>query len=277
MSASYTDLTAAAAETIRKESRVGQFDLAVTLGSGWKSAADHLGETISTINAAIVPGFRSSAVEGHSGTLSVVRTPGGAHILVIGARTHYYEGHGIDAVVHGVRTAAALGAKVMVLTNGAGGINPDWTAGQAVLIADHLNLTARSPLAGAEFVDLTDLYARRLRAIARSIDPSIQEGVYAQLPGPHYETPAEVRMLRTIGADIVGMSTALEAIAARACGLEVLGLSLITNLAAGVQDTPLNHEEVLEAGALAETHLGPFLARILDGIVFDRHGWQSDN
>jgi purine-nucleoside phosphorylase len=190
----------------------------------------------------------------------------GHHALVIGARTHFYEGRGVAAVAHGVRTAAACGARVMVLTNGAGGLNEAWVPGQPVLISDHLNLTAQSPLVGATFVDLTDLYSARLRALARTIDPSLDEGVYAQLTGPHYETPAEVRMVRTLGGDLVGMSTALEAIAAREAGLEVFGMSLVTNLAAGITSAPLSHDEVLAAGSDAEDRLGRLLAAIITRI-----------
>lgn len=259
-------LAATAAEHIRQASGVTRVELAVTLGSGWKAAGNYLGKTIASLDSAEVPGFHAAAVTGHTGQLSVVRTESGTHILVIGARTHFYEGHGVDAVVHGVRTAAALGAQTIVLTNGAGGLNPAHPAGAPVLIADHLNLTARSPLSGANFVDLTDVYAQRLRTIALAVDPSLPQGTYAQLPGPHYETPAEVHMLRTLGADMVGMSTALEAIEARAHGLEVLGLTLITNLAAGVQETPLDHTEVLIAGANAESHVAPLLARIIERI-----------
>jgi purine-nucleoside phosphorylase len=182
---------------------------------------------------------------------------------VIGARTHFYEGRGVRAVVHGVRTAAAAGARIMILTNGAGGIDPAFKAGEPVLISDHLNLTATSPVEGANFVDLTDLYASRLRELAREVEPSLQQGVYVQLPGPHYETPAEIRYLRTIGGQIVGMSTALEAIAARQAGMEVLGLSLITNPAAGMGEDPLSHEEVLAEGKAAEPRLADLLSRIV--------------
>lgn len=190
-------------------------------------------------------------------------TPDGRHVLVIGARTHYYEGHGVRRVVHSVRTAAATGATTMVLTNGAGGLKRGWTPGQPVLISDQLNLTADTPLEGATFIDMTDLYAARLRAIAREVDPSLDEGVYTQLRGPQYETPAEVRMVGTIGGDIVGMSTALEAIAARQAGMEVLGFSLITNLAAGISPTPLSHEEVIESGRAAESRISQLLADVI--------------
>ena len=221
-----------------------------------------IGETVAVVPAEQVPGFHSSGVPGHSGTLRSIRLATGKHALIIGARTHFYEGRGVRAVVHGVRTAAAAGAEVMILTNGAGGVDPAFKAGEAVLISDHLNLTAASPIEGANFVDLTDLYASRLRDLAREAEPSLQQGVYVQLPGPHYETPAEIHYLRAIGGQIVGMSTALEAIAARAAGMEILGLSLITNPAAGMGD-PLDHAEVLEAGRAAEPRLAEILSRIV--------------
>jgi purine-nucleoside phosphorylase len=152
----------------------------------------------------------------------------------------------------------------MVLTNGCGGLDPSWTPGTPVLISDHLNLTGATPLRGATFVDLTDLYSSRLRQLCREIEPGLPEGVYAQFHGPQYETPAEVRMAGTLGAQLVGMSTALEAIAAREAGLEVLGLSLVTNLAAGLSGEPLNHLEVLAAGNAAAERMGTLLARVLE-------------
>ena len=213
-----------------------------------------------------IPGFTPPALEGHVGTLRSVRTAAGRHALVIGARTHYYEGRGVRPVVHGVRTAAAAGARTMILTNGCGGLNPSWGPGTPVLISDHLNLTGRSPLEGATFVDLTDLYSPRLRELARGVDPTLHEGVYAQFPGPHYETPAEIGMVRAIGGHLVGMSTTLEAIAAREAGMEVLGISLVTNLAAGISGEPLNHAEVLEAGRAAASRMGDLLGRIVPRI-----------
>lgn len=258
-----TALAADAAAALARLTGVARHDIALTLGSGWGEAVTTLGETVAEVPADQVPGFHASGVAGHSGTLRSIRLPNGSRALVIGARTHVYEGRGVRAVVHGVRTAAAAGARIMVLTNGAGGVDPAFAAGEAVLISDHLNLTAQSPVEGAHFVDLTDLYAPRLRDIARGIAPDLQEGVYVQLPGPHYETPAEIRYLRTIGGQIVGMSTALEAIAAREAGMEVLGLSLITNPAAGMGDEPLSHAEVLDAGRAA----APRLARLLADIV----------
>jgi purine-nucleoside phosphorylase len=168
--------------------------------------------------------------------------------------------------VHSVRTAAAAGVTTMILTNGAGGIKETWKPGTPVLISDHINLTADSPLEGATFIDLTDLYSARLREIAKGIEPSLDEGVYTQFRGPHYETPAEVQMAKTIGGHIVGMSTALEAIAAREAGMEILGMSLITNLAAGIQKTPLSHHEVIEAGREAEPVISALLAKIVGAL-----------
>ncbi|MFP1603450.1 purine-nucleoside phosphorylase [Microbacterium sp. 2216-1] len=259
-------IAAQAAADIARLTGVDHHDIALTLGSGWGKAAEIIGETIATVPATEVTGFSRPALEGHVGTLRSIRTPDGKNVLVIGARTHYYEGHGVRRVVHSVRTAAATGAKIMVLTNGAGGIRESWKPGQPVLISDHINLTADSPLEGATFVDLTDLYSRRLREVARSVDPTLDEGVYTQLRGPHYETPAEVRMVGRMGGDIVGMSTALEAIAAREAGMEVLGFSLITNLAAGIQQTPLSHEEVIEAGREAEPVISALLARVIEAL-----------
>lgn len=260
------ELAQRAAQALRERTGVETHEIALTLGSGWGGAADLLGETVAEIPAPEIPGFSKPALEGHVGTLRSIRLADGRHALVIGARTHYYEGRGVRAVVHGVRTAAAAGASTMVLTNGCGGLNPDWAPGTPVLISDHLNLTGRSPLEGATFQDLTDLYSSRLRDLARTVDPSLPEGVYAQFPGPHYETPAEVRMAGVLGADLVGMSTALEAIAARHAGLEVLGLSLVTNLAAGIQQTPLSHQEVVEAGQAAGPRIAELLVRIAGEI-----------
>ncbi|WP_150306963.1 purine-nucleoside phosphorylase [Planctomonas psychrotolerans] len=255
-----------AAEQLAERTGVDRHDIALTLGSGWGRAADLLGETTASIPAVDIVGFSAPALAGHAGTLRSVLLPNGARALIIGARTHYYEGHGVRRVVHSVRTAAAAGARTMILTNGAGGIRDTWTPGTPVLISDHINLTADSPLEGATFVDLTDLYTRRLRDIARTVDPSLDEGVYCQFRGPHYETPAEVQYAKAIGGHIVGMSTALEAIAAREAGMELLGMSLITNLAAGIQTTPLSHEEVLDAGKAAEARLGDLLARIVSAL-----------
>ncbi|PWB95997.1 purine-nucleoside phosphorylase [Salinibacterium hongtaonis] len=260
------EIAARAASEIADKTGVERHDIALTLGSGWAKAADLIGETTATIPATEITGFSKPALEGHVGSIRSVLLPSGKRALVIGARTHYYESHGVRRVVHSVRTAAATGASIMILTNGAGGIKETWKPGTPVLISDHINLTADSPLEGATFVDLTDLYSSRLRAIAKGIDPSLDEGVYTQFRGPHYETPAEVQMAKIIGGDIVGMSTALEAIAARQAGMEVLGMSLITNLAAGIQKTPLSHAEVIEAGRDAEPVIGRLLASIVEAL-----------
>jgi purine-nucleoside phosphorylase len=249
-----------AAKVIAEATGIATHDLALTLGSGWGKAADLLGDTTTTLDASEVPGFSSSGVPGHSGTIRSIAMPNGKTALVIGARTHYYEDKGVRAVVHSVRTAAASGAKVMILTNGAGGIKDAWSPGQPVLISDHINLTADSPLEGATFIDLTDLYSRRLRDLAKKVDPTLDEGVYVQFRGPHYETPAEVQMAKVMGGHIVG------AIAAREAGMEVLGLSLITNLAAGISPHPLSHQEVIDSGKAAEPVISKLLADIAQSL-----------
>jgi purine-nucleoside phosphorylase len=224
-------------------------------------------------------GFPPVTVPGH---VPAVRSAevGGLRVLIFLGRVHLYEGHRVATVVHAVRTAVAAGCQVVVLTNAAGGIRPDLQVGQPVLVSDHLNLTGRSPLAGdpppagypSRFADLTDLYSQRLRALALAADPGLAQGVYAALPGPHYETPAEIRMLRALGADLVGMSTALEAIAARHLGAEVLAVSLVTNLAAGLAPPgqaprALDHGEVVAAGQAAAARVGALLAAILPGMM----------
>ena len=255
-------LAAEAADELANRTGVAKHDVAVVLGSGWRPAADLIGEPAAEVPIGDLPGFDAPTAVGHGGTIRSVPV-GDKNVLVMLGRTHGYEGKGIAKVVHGVRTIAAAGARTVVLTNAAGGLRQGMTVGQPVLISDHLNLTASSPLVGARFVDLTDLYSPRLRAVALEIDPSLEEGVYAGLPGPHFETPAEIRMLRTMGADLVGMSTVLEAIAARAEGVEVFGLSLVTNLAAGITGEPLNHQEVLEAGAAAASRMGGLLRELV--------------
>jgi len=257
------DVARAAAAYLARTTGIARHDLALVLGSGWGGAADLLGETVAEIASDEIPGFSAPAVAGHSATTRSIRITGtDTFAIVLGSRTHLYEGKGVRRVVHGVRTAAATGATRIVLTNGCGGLNPAWLPGTPVLISDHLNLTATSPLEGATFVDLTDLYSARLRALAHEVDGSLDEGVYVQFPGPHYETPAEVRMAGRLGGDLVGMSTTLEAIAARHAGLEVLGISLVTNAAAGISPTPLSHGEVLEAGRAAGPRISALLAEI---------------
>jgi purine-nucleoside phosphorylase len=256
------ELARTAAQRVAEVTGVAQHDVALVLGSGWLPAADALGDADAEVPLADLPGFAAPAVAGHGGTMRSLRV-GDRRVLVLLGRTHLYEGRGVAAVVHGARTAAAAGCGTVVLTNGCGGLNPAWAPGTAVLIRDHVNLTATSPLEGATFVDLTDLYSAELRKLCREVDPSLPEGVYVQFPGPHYETPAEIAMVRAFGGDLVGMSTALEAIAAREAGMAVLGLSLVTNLAAGISGAPLDHAEVLAAGREAAGRMGALLARVL--------------
>ncbi|MBB5155065.1 purine-nucleoside phosphorylase [Saccharopolyspora phatthalungensis] len=252
-----------AAATLAEITGTDRHDLAVVLGSGWQPAAEEIGRPSAELSMSDLPGFVAPGAIGHSGRLWSVPV-GDKRVLVMLGRTHLYEGKGVEAVAHGVRTAVAAGCRTVVLTNAAGGLREGMQVGQPVLISDHVNMTARSPLVGANFVDLTDLYSPRLRELARGIDPSLAEGVYAGLPGPHFETPAEIRMLRGLGVDLVGMSTVLEAIAARAEGAEVFGLSLVTNLAAGLSGQPLNHQEVLDAGRAAASRMGKLLRSLLE-------------
>ncbi|BBU23988.1 purine-nucleoside phosphorylase [Mycobacterium xenopi] len=251
-----------AAQAIAERTGVAAHDVAVVLGSGWAPAVAALGPATAVLPMAELPGFSPPTAVGHTGQLLSVRI-GEHRVLVLAGRIHPYEGHDLLHVVHPVRAACAAGAHTIVLTNAAGGLRDDLEVGQPVLISDHLNLTARSPLVGPQFVDLVDAYAPRLRELARQVDPTLTEGVYAGLPGPHYETPAEIRMLRILGADLVGMSTVHETIAARAAGAQVLGVSLVTNLAAGVTGAPLSHAEVVETGAAAATRMGSLLAGVV--------------
>jgi purine-nucleoside phosphorylase len=258
-------LAAEAAAVLAEKSGVASHDVALVMGSGWLPAVDALGDVTAELTTTDLPGFAPPAVQGHAGKVRSVRA-GDKNLLVFLGRTHFYEGRGVAAVVHGVRTAAAAGCRTIVLTNGCGGLDESWQPGTPVLISDHINLTATSPIEGAHFVDLTDLYSSRLRALCKQIEPSLDEGVYVQFPGPHYETPAEIRMVRAIGGDLVGMSTVLEAIAAREAGMEVLGISLVTNLAAGITGEPLDHAEVLEAGNAAASRMGDLLGAIVPRV-----------
>ena len=270
-------IAADAAAALADRTGPARHDMALVLGSGWQTTADLLGETVAEVPVTELPGFVAAAALGHVGVVRSVRVevPGrdDAHVLVFASRTHLYEGRGVRRVVHAGRTGAAAGAGVVVLTNGCGGLDPDVPPGTPVLISDHLNLTATSPLEGATFVDLTDLYSSRLRALAHDAalaHGGLGEGVYVQFRGPHYETPAEVVMAGRLGGDLVGMSTALEAIAARHAGLEVLGLSLVTNLAAGVSPTPLDPQEVIDAGRAAGPRIGALLADVVRRVLAER-------
>jgi purine-nucleoside phosphorylase len=263
-------LAAASATRLRELTGTG-FDAAVVLGSGWLAAADAIGQAAREIPLAELGGFPAPSTPGHQGSVRVVEAADGKRVLLYLGRVHMYEGHEPATVVHGVRTAISAGARTVILTNAAGGINPGYAVGQPVLVSDHLNLTGRSPLSGPQpptgyagrHADLTSVYSPRLRALARSLDPTLGEGVYAMTPGPHYETPAEIRMMATLGADLVGMSTALEAIAARHLGAEVLAISLVTNPAAGLAPEPLDHEDVLAAAKSSAARVGGLLAELL--------------
>ncbi|NDG10691.1 MAG: purine-nucleoside phosphorylase [Actinobacteria bacterium] len=271
------ELAAEAAAFLRKRFG-GDHDMVAVLGSGWADAVGVLGTgDRCAINE--VPGFKKPSALGHGGE-AISLTIGASRVLVLTGRTHLYEGHGTAPVVHGVRTAAALGCRVAVLTNGAGVLREDWTIGEPVMISDHINLTGQSPMTGdnppapfaGRFVDLTDAYSKRLRDVARravadhASAPTMNEGVYLGLHGPHYETPAEIRAGRSWGADLVGMSTVLEVIAARHVGLEVLALSLPTNLAAGISPTPLSGEEVIAVGKRSAARAGEVLRAVLTAI-----------
>jgi purine-nucleoside phosphorylase len=238
----------AAASAARLTALAGRPDVAVVLGSGWAPAADAIGPVEAEVPLTELGGFGEPTVAGHTPTVRSV-SAGPLRVLVFLGRVHLYEGLAPATVVHGVRTAVSAGARVVVLTNAAGGIR-----------------TGPAPSVGQRFVDLTDLYSPRLRALAREADPSLAEGVYAMLPGPHYETPAEITMLGRLGADLVGMSTGLEAIAARQLGAEVLGISLVTNLAAGLAGHGLSHAEVVEAGQASASRMGALLAGILPRV-----------
>ncbi|MDO9484814.1 MAG: purine-nucleoside phosphorylase [Actinomycetota bacterium] len=256
------DRASQAAAALIELTGIRHHDVAVVLGSGWVSAAEALGTTVAEVEMTQLPFFTSPVVAGHAGRVRSIDADG-VRVLVFFGRTHLYEERGVDAVTHGVRTAAAAGCRTIVLTNGCGGLDPSWQPGTPVLIKDHLNLTGTSPLHGAHFVDLTDLYSSRLREICKRLDPTLAEGIYGQFRGPMYETPAEIAMLRAIGGNLVGMSTALEAIVARSLGMEILGISLVTNLAAGMSGQALNHEEVLAAGTAASTAMGGLLSRVI--------------
>jgi purine-nucleoside phosphorylase len=266
---------AAAASAARLADLTGapRHDVAVVLGSGWADAADALGRPDAQLPIADLGGFPEPTVPGH---LPLVRSVqiGQLRAVVFLGRAHLYEGHSPAAVVHPIRTAIAAGCRTVVLTNAAGGIGAGLAPGQPVLISDQLNLTGQSPLAGppppasypSRFTDLSQLYPARLRALARAAAPDLAEAVYAGLAGPQYETPAEIRMLRELGAGLVGMSTVLEAIAACHLGAQVLGISLVTNITAGLSAQPIDHGEVVAAGQQAAARLGTLLASVLPAV-----------
>ena len=264
------ELAQLAANELRNLSGIDAYDVAVVLGSGWREGASAFGEPTNAIPAASLSGFVAPTVPGHSGQILSLDFAGKKVALVSG-RVHLYEGHSADEVVHPVRTLIAAGARTVVLTNAAGGLDPTIGPGNAVVIRDQINFTGTSPMEGppppegygSRFVDLTDLYSAHLRSAVHGAVADLAEGVYLGLRGPHYETAAEIEMARAMGATLVGMSTVLEAIAARHLGAGVLGFSLVSNYAAGVAGGPLDHAEVLEAGQAAATSLGALLTRVL--------------
>ena len=246
--------------------------IAVVLGSGLGVLADRMTDTI-VIPYAEIPHFPAPTVHGHRGNL-LVGTLGDARIVALQGRFHYYEGHDLETVTFPVRVLKALGVQTLILTAATGGINPDFRPGDLVCLSDHLNLLGSNPLRGpnddrlgTRFPDMTRVYSPELRKIASEeagrLGMTLREGVYACLPGPSYETPAEIRMLRALGADVVGMSTVPEAIVARHSGLDVLAFALVTNAAAGITGATITHEEVIEAGREAGERLG----RLIEGIV----------
>jgi purine-nucleoside phosphorylase len=235
-------------------------DALVVLGSGWGPAADAFGDPLADVHMSEVPGFLAPVAEGHLGRVRSYLIDGVATLVYLG-RTHLYEGHGLRPVVHGIRTAHAAGVRLAVLTNANGSLRGDWELGRPVLVSDHLNLTGTSPLEGARFVDLTDAWSPRLRDLARTLDPSLAEGVYAWLRGPHYETWAEAEWLRRIGADMLGMSTVPEAVAAREWRMELVGLSTVT----AVEGTPsgIDPSEVVATAERTASRCGPLLAELV--------------
>jgi purine-nucleoside phosphorylase len=281
----YFDQVTEAAAFLREKIRgkVGdQFPrIGIVLGSGLGAAADAIADP-ATVPYAEIPHFPPSTVEGHSGRI-VAGLLGGTPVVVMQGRVHFYEGYAPQQVTFPMRVLGALGLRAVVLTNAAGGIKDGYFIGQFVALADHINLMGFNPLngpneprfaflpnAGLRFFDMTEAYSKRLRSLARvaaiAEDFPLEEGVYLAVPGPSFETPAEIRAFRSLGATLVGMSTVPETIVARHMGLEVLGISCVTNLAAGLGGTPLSHEEVFEAGRQVELRLARFLQRLIPQI-----------
>jgi purine-nucleoside phosphorylase len=259
------ELANLSAQKLAEITKIARHDVLVVLGSGWTPAIEALGKADAELAVTDLPGFSAPAVAGHAGKLRSVKV-GNYQTLIQMGRTHYYEGRGTAAVVHAVRTAIASGVKTVILTNACGGLQLKWKPGTPVLIRDHINLTGATPLVGPKFLDVSEIYSKRLRKIAKEIDPTLDEGVYVQFHGPQYETPAEVQMALKIGGDLVGMSTAIEAIAAREAQAEVLGISMVTNPGAGITSEHLNHEEVLAAGLAAAARMGDLLKKVIEKL-----------
>jgi purine-nucleoside phosphorylase len=274
-SSSLYERTEHAARTIR--ARVSQEPrVAVVLGSGLGAFADDFEDAVA-IPYEEIPGFVRSTAQGHAGRL-VVGKVGPVSVLAMQGRVHYYEGYTLEEVTFPIRTFKLLGVKTIVLTNAAGGVNVQLSQGALMLISDHLNLMGINPLLGANderfgprFPDMSTVYSRALQEIvveeAQALGIELRRGIYAALSGPSYETPAEIHMLRTFGADAVGMSTVPEAIVARHMSMDVLGISCITNMAAGISDEPINHEEVMETGNRVRATFTELLRRVVGRLV----------
>jgi purine-nucleoside phosphorylase len=263
-------LAARAASALSRLTGVERHDLFVVLGSGWASMADLLGGG-ARVAMDDLPGFPQPSAQGHQASFRSVPVAGKQVLLALG-RVHLYEGHSPATVAHGVRTAAAAGCRAVVLTNAAGSLHPEWPLGRPVLIRDQINFTGASPLTGREyehrFANMTGVYSPRLRALVQTLEPDLPEGVYVGTHGPEFESPAEIRAFAAWGADLVGMSTVLETIAAAHLGLEVLGLALATNLAAGVGgEEPLDIGHVFAVAEQNAPFVSDLLARIVQAVV----------
>jgi purine-nucleoside phosphorylase len=266
-------------ETIRRAAAQVKGDRAPTigliLGSGWNLVIDSVQNPVH-VPYAQVPGMKTSTVPGHAGEW-VLGDIGAKSVAIMSGRLHYYEGYALSDIVFPVRMMKAMGVETLIVTNAAGAINTSYECGDLMLIADHICLTANSPLfgpnideLGPRFPDMSAAYDKELRALAKcaaaDLHFAVREGVYAQMTGPSFETPAEIRMLRTLGADAVGMSTVPEVVAARHAGLRVLGLSCMTNMAAGVLDQPLSHAEVLETANRMKGRFKAYLEAVVAGM-----------
>jgi purine-nucleoside phosphorylase len=253
-------LAGEAALALAEATGVERHDVAVVLGSGLSTVASALGEPTAVLDMPSLPGFLKPTAIGHPGQVRSI-VLGDLRVLCFVGRTHLYEGHGTGPVVHAVRTAAAAGCRTAVLTNACGSLRPDLAPGTTVVISDHLNMSGTTPLRGPRFIDLTDVWSRRLRRVAGQLSPTLTEGVYAMVPGPQYQTAAEVRMFRTLGADVIGMSTVLESIAARELGMEMLGLTVVTSTEG--TEAVTDPQRVVEIADRAAGRLGSVVREVL--------------